>query len=272
MAHGKVAAGRTVRTDAVHAGRHYPGKLFAASALVDAHGGKCFVVRRSTEGGRFALVRAQEHEEGWQPEDDWPGVIYQPIAPGVTAADVEAATFAWDDDGAWRFAHGSPGQHYDWEAAAEGLLVTSFQSLVNAALLAGVAGFSVNTKSRGLARASALLTFVEEARSQLRTVVRAATLGFWWRAPADHLRVAVAEAIATTWKGWQTVPSTVPAEEAIKLRQRAGLITGDVSSVLSGLRHRHPIETRGEQLARIAAEAARKAAAGSGAGAEEAGS
>ena len=65
------------------------------------------------------------------------GYAYQPLHSSVKPEDVEGATYAWDDDGAWRFAHCSPGEQRDYAARAETFAAAQFAKAIQVVTAAG---------------------------------------------------------------------------------------------------------------------------------------
>lgn len=214
-------------------------------------------------GGKFQAVATSDHETSHTFKhnlyDLITGVIYRPIHPSMTLEDIEGATYVWDDGTYWRFAHASPGQHYDWTLNAEATLFSMFQPEINSRAITAASGLTVTERSKAAAEAKTLLLFIGEAQTELRKLADAATLGFFWRNPTDHTRQFIATAITNVWQSWQVIPALTDPQKAAQLRVRNGRISDAVAGLLIELRRKPKVTTAAEaRAAAAAAEAAKK--------------
>ena len=264
MSHGRFATGRTVRIDHRHPAFHEEDNegLFLQESAVIKDGDRYFAVgRQSKHSGRFHRLYVRRDEESESAAfvieaDQPPVVLYQPLAPGTTVADVEGATHALDDGTYWHFVHASPGEHYDMEAFAKALLISHFQPRINRAAHEAHAGLTVTARTRASARMGALNDFVDAATKVVETDFRKLTLGHHERETpqADNHRaivVAAVRSVLAAWTGAKDVAATT----------KLGLVSADVNKLLANLTETPAVLTRAVAAHR-AAEEAKKAEAG----------
>ena len=77
-------------------------------------------------------------------------LLYRPVHPSTTVADVQGATVAIDDGTYWRFAHASEDTHYEMALQLESAIVALFQRDVDQALYKTLT--DTNNVAKGLAK------------------------------------------------------------------------------------------------------------------------
>ena len=176
--------------------------------------------------------------------------FYNPIKAGTKLVDVLGATHAIDDGTHWTFAHAHPGEHHDIEAIAEALVITHFQPLINAALIASVSATDITARTLAVNQLKTLVDFAEDAQEAVETAIRKRTLGEHVRdasSTGHHRDVAVAgiQAAKADW--------TKRAKTDVFLNAQLTSITTKIDGVVTDLTEAPAIKTRAEKAAADAA-------------------
>lgn len=172
----------------------------------------------------------------------------------MTAADIEGATFAFDDGTHWHFAHCSPHEQVDLAAHVQTFAKAQFDGLVHRAMLKVHEATNDVVRAAAVAKADALVRFAEGVGAEVYRVIVDATLGHWHRNPHnDHSRELTAVAIDTVLALWAKAGKTDKA-----VRQDRAAVAAPAVTVRTALQLAHVIEWRAVRAAREAA--AKKAA------------
>ena len=197
------------------------------------HDNEWFIAVRNAEShGEFHLVSVWLEDDGKLVTKlaDITSIAYYPIHPKTKPEDVMGATHAWSDGTYWHFAHSTPGQHHDWAALTEALVITSFHTLLHSRLRK--VATATNTEVQHLATKSldAMEDFVDEVRSKASRIVLAHTLGHHNFKREDQHRKSVVEAIDFVLKDWKT-----RGLKDAPIKAKRALVLSDVNNVRTSL-------------------------------------
>ena len=120
-------------------------------------------------------------------------LLYRPVHPSMTLADVEGATYAHDDGTAWHFSHEAPGQRHEAEAYAQAKLIAHFQPAINKQGVLVAKAADTTQRTLQVNALEAMHAFVDEALTETATRIRALPLGHFARVTphADNHRALV---------------------------------------------------------------------------------
>ena len=196
--------------------------------------------------GQFILQAGKAH-----------GTVYRPLHPGMTAEDIEGATYARDNGTSWEFAHCSPHEQVDLAVEAEAFASQQFAPAIGRAQIKVDEATNAVARFRAIAKVIALADFAQAVGGHVHTTVVGATLGHYHRNPHnDHKRDLAVAAIAAVLADWKQKALTDSA-----LRTARSHVTADAAAVTTALAESHTIEWRHARVARLAAEAKKKEAA-----------
>ena len=204
MAHsGKTISVRIFHLDGQYDEHEQGGSLVPPSGLLFHSGHNFMAVRDALDHGPFHLRRVVRTERDGRglPRTDSVGYIHLPLHPDQTFADIDGATYAYDDGTYWRFAHCSPGEQIQFAADARAFTFNQFlPALIRANTALGRGGVGAAAAAD---KARALTDFAEQAANAAFDVVRFKTLGHYHRDPhRDHKRelaVAAMDRVTAAW-------------------------------------------------------------------------
>ena len=117
--------------------------------------------------------------------------------------DVDGATYAYDDNGFWRFAHCSPSEQLDFAARAESFAREQFAPAIQAVNAETALAVQNAPRNTGHAKAKALIKFADLVGRRVHEVVVKAELGHWHRNPHnDHFRELTVDALDRILGTW----------------------------------------------------------------------
>ena len=234
-------------------------RKYRASDLVGSGDHRYLVARYSEQYGSFFLIRMERYTSGeYAPRlyttsrGDF-GHVYFPVHEDVTVDDANQATYAWEEDGKWRFAHASPDQQIDFAAEVEQFAFGEFGEVTQKALIKLAGATNDAARSVAKAKADALVKFARAVGREAHRIIVGGTLGYWVRNDGDHKREQAVAALDSVLAAWKTAGLTDAA-----VRKERALVLHDATRVKTRLSSAHVIEGRAARAARLAAEAAAK--------------
>ena len=142
-------------------------------------------------------------------------VGYRPIHPSTTLADVDGATFAWDDGTHWHFAHCSHDEQIDFAAEVEAFAFSAFVESILAAELGPQHNDDLATRTAARYKAKAIKKFARAVGRFAHAYVVKAHLGAFHRdRHTDHKRRITVRSIDAVLADWAETGKT---DNAVKL-------------------------------------------------------
>lgn len=167
---------------------------------------------------------------------------YRPIHPSTTLADVEGATYAWDDGSAWHFSHASPGEQLDYAAEVEAFAFSAFVESVLAAELEPQQNADLSIKTAARYKAKDIKKFARAVGRFAHAYVVNAHLGAFHRdRTQDHRRSITVRSIDAVLADWAETGKTDNAVKLAHTRAQAAATT-----VRTRLTSTHSIKFRHE--------------------------
>lgn len=238
-------------------GEDHPSEFFPESAtILGPQGHRYLAVREARDLGRFSLVFVDpaEDDDGnpiYYPRNGMvSGVLYQPLHSSVTPADIDGATYAWDDGTHWHFAHCSPGEQIALAARASVFVREHFSHAISSANVKVHEATTALLAGQRVAKLRALVKFSLAAGIAAHAKVVGETLGHFHRDPHDdHLRDIAVFAIDKVLASWAESGKANKALRADLAHVRAAATGARALLVASAA-----IETRPARAARLEAE------------------
>lgn len=223
------------------------GDLFQAADVL-AHAGKHWLpVRDHRHSGPFHLreVKFLARRKGYYlSEEGVHGFAYRPLLLGMTAEDVEGATYAYDHGTHWSVAHCSPDEQVDFAAAVEHYVRASMQDAVNRALAALALASGEAPIATARDKADALGEFARAAGKHAHVRVVKATLGHWHRDPhQDHTRDLAVFALEAVLALWDEL-GKADTNEGRAFTTKRHYAKAEADAVITRLKQAHAIEWR----------------------------
>ena len=185
------------------------------------------------------------------------GYMHRPIHKSQIPEDIEGATYVYDKDDAFCFAHCSPHEQIDFAVEVQRFTHSMLQPYINDAVVKVHEATNASLVESAEAKVKALTEFAKVAAKHAHDQVIAAPLGFYHRNPHnDHKRDIAVGAIAAVLLDWKK--KSLTDTDVLAARNH---VKADAASTTTELTATHTIETWPEARARIAAaEAAKKKA------------
>ena len=181
------------------------------------------------------------------------GYAYRPIHEDTTFEDVEGSTYAWLDDGKYRFAPCSPDAQRNFASQVHDYAYGKFSPRLDAANLKTAEATNAVSKTAAAENAKAIAKFASAIASEAQSTVIAAELGHYHRNPHnDHMRDLTVAAINSVLEDW-----TEKAVTDLGIKAERALILDDAAAVKTELSTEPEVKHR----AQLAAEAAAREAA-----------
>ena len=215
--------GRVVKAATSNEDLDYTNNTFALSAMIEDHGHYFFAVREGETHGDFHINQGSyqpknEHRlAGHRPSNSYPiGYIYQPIHQSMKVVDIEGATYAYDNNGAWQFAHCSPKQQLDLAKQIKQFTYNLFVPDIQRAQYAANRA-TESTQAAANLKVRSLMDFADQCASSAFDTVRLATLGAFHRdKDTDHFRQVALKAVNKLWQAWLKNGSRIQDRTAIE--------------------------------------------------------
>lgn len=172
------------------------------------HRGRTCLAARFGENGHFTLVNAHPRENGLDPWNDDPVIVYRPIHPDVEVDDILTARHAWLVDGKWQFAACTPEEQAEYGALAEARVIAYYHPQVEQANRAVHGAADATAKTATLAIYDDLIEHRNDVWKVVDAKIREKPLGYFHANPeVEHIKDMVLEALPdvdSIWQGSET--------------------------------------------------------------------